>query len=187
MKPILTHLILISTILPLTAQTRISELDSVATKLARELVENELTQSAIVYVSGCTGCYSLDNCQCAGGLADVYVIWNESEPKVKKINCCSTFHGKGFDDTGLLTELRENPGPVFSSIFQFDYIQTHSDFDRLKLITKDSIHRINLESELFNEDCKYQTLNMEQPAKIFIDKLKGTLKVANESEWTIEY
>jgi len=187
MKTFLTLLILISTVLPLDAQTRISELDSMATNLARELVENELTQSAVVYITGCTGCYSLDNCQCAGGLVDVYIIWKENEPIVKKIDCCSTFYGKEFKDSGLLTELRDNSKTVFSSTFKFDYIQTHSDFDRLKLITKDSIQQINLESELFNEDCKYRTLNIEQPAKIFIDKLKETLKVANESEWTIEH
>lgn len=187
MKSILTLIYITSIAFTSYGQIGVYELDSLGTRLAQDLVDNRLTESAIVYVSGCTGCYSLDNCQCDGGLADLYIIWDNNQTKIKKLTCCSIFYGKNFEDLNLLNKMTKEPMPIFTSAFKFEYIRAHRDFEKIKLVTKNSIETINLESEFFNKENKYRKTNLEQPAKIFLEKIKKAVKTANESEWTIEH
>jgi hypothetical protein len=187
MKSILTFIYITSITFTSLGQIGVHELDSLGTRFAQDLIENELTESAIVYISGCAGCHTLDNCQCDGGLADLYIIWDEKKPKIKKITCCSTFYAKNFADLNLTNRLTVDSTVIFSSDFKFEYIQTHSDFEIIKLVTTDAIRTIKLKSELFDLENKYRKVNLEQPAKIFLEELKKAVRPANQAEWTIEH
>jgi hypothetical protein len=169
------------------AQSGIFRLDSIGTSFANDLVTNGFAESAIVLSSGCTGCYSMDNCQCEGGVADIYILWNYEGLTIKKINCCTDFYGKKITQSNILDELKTNSQPVFTSQFEFDYIEAHGDFNRLKLVTKDSTFSIYIPSVLFNEDYKFRTNNLNQPAKKYLDQLLDVIKIANKSDWVLEH
>ncbi|MEQ8546339.1 MAG: hypothetical protein RIC03_00420 [Cyclobacteriaceae bacterium] len=187
MKSILTFIYITSIAFTSLGQIGVYELDSLGTRFAEDLIDNELTESAIVYISGCYGCHSLDNCQCDGGLADLHIIWADKKPKIKKITCCSIFYAKNFADLNVLNLLKEDSNTIFSSDFKFEYLQTHSDFEIIKLVTKDSIETIKLKSEFFDLENKYRKANLEQPAKVFLEELKKAIRTANQSEWTVEH
>lgn len=187
MKPYLIYILI--ALIPLTAlgQAGIIEVDSTATALAKDLIQNNLAQTVLIYESGCVGCYTIDDCQCEGGVVDIYIIWDYEQPKIKKINCCFVTYAKEFHGQEILADLVNRQEEILTSEFRFDYIETHGMFDRIKMVTKDSVLKINIPSELFNDDYKYREHNLAQPAKEYLESLKLAIRYAEKEGWTKEH
>ncbi len=185
MRLILTLSLIIITKSLLFGQDGTWSIDSLAQIEAQNLLKKGITNEVIVYSSGCTGCYSLDgNCQCSDGLISVYIIWKQNDILIKRLNCCYETYGKPFEAENLLNEFLLEQKQIFNSKFEFDYITPHDDFFRIRLLTRDSEQLIRMSSVHFDQNTEHFTSNMQQPAKLYLDKLREAITKAEKSGFT---
>ena len=135
----------------------------------------------LLYSYGCWGCYIEEGCGCEFGDIESYLF--NTTNKIYKFDCCESSFKTMNESYESFSEEYLRDTSLLENTFKYDYLESHSDFYRLEIFTKDKNRSIEISSFLFNEDYKHKQHNLSRKPKLLIDSLNSVLKNNQTIKW----